>query len=506
MDGGRSWWPLAVCSLVVPMLVCAARGTFGDDSTGVADEAAIPGHVQQGDIDEGRWTISNLVEAGRRLFVARFTSLDGAGRPMSTGRNEPQGRASTPRAYDRGLGPDANSCASCHRDPVIGGSGDFVANVFVGLGERQQPTSSIAATFSNERGTPEMHGTGVVELLAREMSHALQAIRDEAMAVARSTRADCRRQLMAKGVSFGWITALADGSLKFDEIEGVDHDLVVKPFGAKGIFGSLREFTINALNLHHGMQAEERFGHDQTGESDYDRDGIRDEITVGDVTALTLFQALLPMPGRAMPMDETARENVTHGERLFREVGCAACHVPEMTLDSPIFTEPGPFNVRGTLKADERTTVVEADLSRDGQTPRPTPGKDGKIVVHVFSDFKRHVIADAQRPHLANETVQQRRVPTNVFLTKRLWAVGNTDPYGHRGDVTTIDEIIRHHGGEAAAARERYEAMSPTARRAMVSFLRTLQVLPEGASIAVTEAPARPLPYGSPVSQKEKER
>ena len=51
---------------------------------------------------------------------------------------------------------------------------------------------------------------------------------------------------------------------------------------------SLREFTNNAMNHHHGMQTVERFG----AGIDPDQDGHVDELTVGDVTAATIFQAV----------------------------------------------------------------------------------------------------------------------------------------------------------------------------------------------------------------------
>ena len=49
------------------------------------------------------------------------------------------------------------------------------------------------------------------------------------------------------------------------EIVGVNSDLVIKPFGVKGVAVSLREFTSFALNQHHGIQANERFGWARTG-------------------------------------------------------------------------------------------------------------------------------------------------------------------------------------------------------------------------------------------------
>ena len=33
--------------------------------------------------------------------------------------------------------------------------------------------------------------------------------------------------------------------------------------------------------------------------------------------------------------------------------------------------------------------------------------------------------------------------PTEEFLTRKLWDVGSSDPYGHRGDLTTMTEAIQ---------------------------------------------------------------
>ena len=59
------------------------------------------------------------------------------------------------------------------------------------------------------------------------------------------------------------------------------------------MFTSLRQFTINALNVHHGMEAAERFGVRWTGSHDFAESGVPDAVTAGDVSALVAFQATL---------------------------------------------------------------------------------------------------------------------------------------------------------------------------------------------------------------------
>ena len=46
--------------------------------------------------------------------------------------------------------------------------------------------------------------------------------------------------------------------------------------------------------------------------------------------------------------------------------------------------------------------------------------------------------------------------------------------YLHDGRAATLDAAIRAHGGEAAAARSRYEALPDADKQALVAFLEGL--------------------------------
>ena len=178
----------------------------------------------------------------------------------------------------------------------MGGSGDDVANVFVSEGFESAQFDNTDPSFSSERHTIALMGAGLVELLAREMTADLQAIRADAVKRACASGAEVRADLVSKGVRFGWIVAHPDGMVDLDSVDGVDADLIVRPFSRKGVFTSLRQFTINALNVHHGMEAVERFGVRWTGSHDFAESGVPDAVTQGDVSALVAFQATLPPP------------------------------------------------------------------------------------------------------------------------------------------------------------------------------------------------------------------
>jgi hypothetical protein len=290
------------------------------------DEPGLPGHVEQHEIVSGQLPFRAVFEAGRTLFTAIFNICDGQGRPATTGTGA--ARDPVQPAFSRTSAPDASSCVDCHSDPRPGGGGGVVDNVFV-LAQALDPvTFSIAPEFSNERNTLGMFGAGPIEMLAREMTADLQA---QALALKDQDAPDGDHFLTSKGVEFG--ITLEDGEVV--TAEGLDKDLVIKPFHQAGVVRSLREFTVNAMNHHHGMQAEERFNI-PLGDDDFEQDGVMRELTDGDITAATIFQAALATPGRVRPKDPEERATVAHGEALFEQVGCTECHIPQMHLDSSL--------------------------------------------------------------------------------------------------------------------------------------------------------------------------
>jgi cytochrome c peroxidase len=470
-------------------------GAPGDPVIG--ERPAVEHHLDQAAIDAGRVALRDLIRHGGVVFNAVFNRLDGQGRPATTGGGAP--RVPNQPAFIRTSAPDASSCAGCHNQPRTGGAGDFVANVFVLAQVLDPVTYSVAHDMSNERNTLGMMGSGPIEMLAREMSAELIAARETARAEAALLGVPATRPLTAKGISFGSVTVLPDGRVDPSGIVGVDWDLIVKPFHQKGAVVSLREFTNNALNHHHGIQSVERFG----AGTDPDQDGVADELSVGDVTAATIWQASRSAPGRLLPAHPARRAAAARGEVHFEAAGCAGCHVPSLALDSPVFTEPNPFNPPGNLLPSGVPRPFAFDMTREGPLPRIERLADGRAVVRAFTDLKRHDLNDGDYAHFADEQVPQGRLngfapasaftvpppprPVREFLTRKLWDVGNSAPYGHRGDLTTITEAIHFHGGEARASRDAFFAMTAEDQAAVVEFLRSLQVLPEGSPRVVVE-------------------
>ena len=221
---------------------------------------------------------------------------------------------------------------------------------------------------------------------------------------------------------------------------------------------------------------------------DPDQDGVSDELTVGDITAVMAFQAALPIPRRAnLPQPQKAE--AARGEQLFAQVGCTGCHIPALPLNSTVFCEPNPRNNDGDFRDTSQQFCF--DLQK-------TSGLRGNLVF-AFTDLKRHTICDPTRDydpetnHFCDDVPTTQtpatdqtgpgdsgvtdRPPYHQFLTAKLWDVGNSGPWGHRNDLDTIYEAIVAHGGEAADEVVAFESLSDADQLAVVTFLKT-QVMP----------------------------
>lgn len=467
-------WLLVLPSLFLAGLTNAHENHACADD--YPDSPALAHHVEQFDIANGSLSWSKVISHGAALFATQFNVCDGQGRPAATGTGVK--RTADEPSFSRASAPDSNACAGCHNLPLVGGAGDFVANVFV-LAQAQDPVvDSTSALFSNNRNTLGMFGSGPIEMLAREMSLELQ--------YQASQLGDGDHVLNAKGVEFA-VTMLGGEVIA---ASGVDTDLVIKPFHQAGVVTSLREFSTNAMNHHHGMQAEERFDLNpaKNFDVDHDEDGVARELTVGDITAITLWQAQLPVPTQVLPRWPRDKQRVRAGETLFSQIGCAGCHQPQLMLESRKFVEPNPFNPAGTCSDPALCPAVSFDMTQAGPLPRLEGALGGGAIVRAYTDLKRHNLCDpVDQPdairHFCNEQlaqgrpVQDGRPGQEFFLTRKLWDVGNSAPYGHRGDLTTITAAIHAHGGEARAERDNFTALGVDEQRAIIQFLRTLQVV-----------------------------
>jgi len=137
---------------------------------------------------------------------------------------------------------------------------------------------------------------------------------------------------------------------------------------------------------------------------------------------------------------DAAQPQVVAGRRSFAAFGCAACHVPEFV-----------------------TGDVDFHAAFGGQTIRP------------FTDLLLHDLgpglADGKRDGDAGRA---------EWRTAPLWGIGlipvvnGHSRYLHDGRARDLTEAVLWHGGEAAAAKERFRRAPRAERDALLAFLRSL--------------------------------
>lgn len=492
----------------------------------IGRENGIDRHLN--DDDEFRIPLAELIEHGKKVFCANFTEQDGAGRPLTKGTGKPLSDPKSPlkgaRSWNRLSGPDANSCAGCHNEPygIPGGGGDFATSVFV-LGQRFDfitfdpkdtlPTRGAVDEhghpvtlneIANLRATTGMFGAGYLEMLAREITEDLQKTRD-------SMKRGETRALVSKGISFGFLTRRLDNTWDTSRIVGLPRlsivaptpqdppNLVIRPWHQAGNVVSLREFSNNAFNQHHGMQSTERFGVDK----DADGDGTVNELTRADITAVSVYQAVLQVPGQVIPNDPEIEHAVLNGEKVFSQIGCASCHIPALPLGRRnwTYTEPNPYNPPTNLRVGQSRTLKVDLTSPELPQPRLLPSTSNSewIMVPVFTDFKLHDITDPKEPYGIevldmNQPVWAPKFKegNRRFLTKRLWGSANEPPYFHHGLFSTLRSAVLAHSGEALQSRRAFQNASEYDQDSLIEFLKSLQVLPPGTKDLVVDEHFKP--------------
>ena len=378
---------------------------------------------------------------------------------------------------------------------------------------------------TNDRKTIGMSGSGFVEMLARQMTAELQAERD-------ATLPGNSTQLTSKGISFGVLTHNGDGTWNTSQVEGLapsslsskgttPPSLIIRPLHQVGNVVSIRQFSNNAFNHHHGMQSEERFGLN----ADPDGDGVTNELTTADLTAVSIFQATLAAPGRVIPNDPAIEHANLVGEAVFNRIGCASCHatLPLTSHNNPglpgqpgwIYFEPNPYNpVTGPNSPNLQLGVTNypvsappltVDLTSDTLPQPRIRAHRGVVMVEAYTDLKLHDMHDPTKPSLADdpecEPLDQNQPAGSPaffagnckFITRKLWGFYNQGgAFMHHGKFTTAREAVEAHNGEALPQRRAFDALSADLQNDVIEFLKSLQVLPPGSQSLIVDEHGNP--------------
>jgi hypothetical protein len=440
---------------------------------------------------------------GNKLFETSFTAAQGGG--ANVGGHErytrvPRADRNCPGEWathtpPRATGPNAQSCLDCHSRPNDG------AGSIAGNAQRDPRQSGDIKQFI-QRNTPHLFGGGALQLLGEEMSVELQRIRQEADDAACQNKTSVERPLTAKGVDFGVVKVNCQNGVRYLDstgIKGVSPDLVVRPFQWKKTVKTVCDFVLDAGHNEIGMQGVGVELGEGVGvvkfNQDGDGDGVVNELTVSQVTSLTVYLALQPRPTTRVELtdwkildDKTAeivgidavksdedRQAIKRGAEVFNQIGCAECHKPQLTLNSTKFTEPngsfGAISFDLSLSKDipDNNKETLGDNSLGAFTDKDA---NGHAIIRLYGDLKRHDLG----PELAEAIDEPSRdapkgIGRSTFGTKELWGVGCTGPWLHDGRATTLTEAIRFHGGEASNSRAAFKALDQSSKQALFAFL-----------------------------------
>lgn len=232
-------------------------------------------------------------------------------------------------------------------------------------------------------------------------------------------------------------------------------------FGWRGQIGHLHEFVLGACANELGLQVP---GNAQPSDvvpvgvegtrmrvarNGKDLSAERLDLTSEQCLSLTSFVAGLMPPTRSSSGSVQHAREITAGEKLFTQVGCADCH------------RPAVGSVEG-LYSDLLLHDMGAEL---GDPIGANADNGGSFNVNTY-----YGSADPAPPQIAGKgtnTQQEWRTPP-------LWGVSDSGPWLHDGRATTLEEAIRLHGGQGRRSARQFAALPRRDRNQIFEFLGSL--------------------------------
>ena len=160
------------------------------------------------------------------------------------------------------------------------------------------------------------------------------------------------------------------------------------------------------------------------------------EIGLDVLDAVTFYMKTLRVPSRR----NAGAPEVHLGEELFREIGCASCHVPTLTT--------GAHEV----------------------------GRLDRVTFHPYTDLLLHDMGEE-----LDDGYTEGSATTSEWRTAPLWGVGLAAAtqgggafYLHDGRAPSLREAITYHGGGAAASRAAFDHLTAERQDALIAFLSSL--------------------------------
>jgi CxxC motif-containing protein (DUF1111 family) len=338
-----------------------------------------------------------------------------------------------------GLGPVFNdtACGNCHSAGALGGASDHTVTRYGKL------TDGVFDPLTNEGGTL-VHARGIgpiTNAAGRTCNYVGEVVPTDANVQTKRVTTpvfglglvdatpDETFEALAKLEARNWPSTAGRAA----HVTNVTTNAIaVGKFGWKAQNPTLHQFAGDAYVNEMGITSPE-FPHDTCPQGKCDllacdpRPDDPEDADGADVTKFTDFMTFIAPPPRGY-----FGGTEFSGKALFDAVGCARCHTP---------------NLR---------TGHSASAALD------------EVVYHPFSDFLLHDMGG-----LGDQIVQADASLTEM-RTAPLWGVGARPLLLHDGRATTIDDAIRAHAGQGAAAAAAFADLCDADRAALVAFVRSL--------------------------------
>jgi CxxC motif-containing protein (DUF1111 family) len=373
-----------------------------------------------------------------------------------------------------GLGPvyNATSCAACHRQGGLGGAGGLEHNVTTFVmegthgGNRREGVIHAYAVEPQYRETlalldpnlPAVSRPSLKQLLVLPEGPQEAPRRGEALSIPNNIHLAQRNTPALFGD--GLIDSIPDRVILANaKWQRLRHGLApgdtssipvgrpnrladgrIGKFGWKAQAAGLSDFVQAACANELGLGNP---GHPQPkplGQPDYQTVGF--DLTQQQCDQLTAFVASLPQPAEQPPDDPDQQKGARRGKQLFRKIGCAGCHTPDLGSVSGIYS-------------DLLLHRMGVDLQSGGSS------------------------YGGQRPPVRSTETQAGNGPRpEEWRTPPLWGVADSAPYLHDGRAPTLADAIRLHGGQAAGSARRFARLPARRREDLITFLKTLRAPP----------------------------
>ena len=350
-----------------------------------------------------------------------------------------------------GLGPVYNgtSCVTCHENPNSGGASQITE---LRVGHRDENGDFVNPTVLINDGQNTITGRSIVNdraICPQAQEHIPATENIRALRAALNTLGD------------GFVEAVDDNTLieianrQAETTRGRIHGEAIQApifespnqtrvgrFGWKDQHSSLLSFIADAYVNEMGITNRLRPA-DPTNvcKTTKDPEDVPDQLGMADIDHFAQFIRGTMVPPRDLALAATPAAN--HGASLFREIGCATCHVETMvTAPAGTVINGGAFTVPRAL---------------------------GDKTIHPFGDFLLHDIGTG------DGIVQVGPQDTaDKLRTAPLWGLRTKSRFMHDLRSLSLQDAIARHRGEAEESRDEFRYLTPVEQQELFTFLHSL--------------------------------